>query len=111
MRKFWTWKRLDLQVQFDMPEFDLRGMKVAKYNYDKTQKKISYDTPMSMGDAMTANLELKFAEGRLYAESALAEYMKKVTENYARYRYLYQGEVYAQPLVVDPAYVVNDLTY
>ena len=30
-----------------MPEFDLRGMKVAKYNYDKTQKKISYDTPMS----------------------------------------------------------------
>ena len=62
-----------------MPEFDLRGMKVAKYNYDKTQKKISYDTAMSMGDAMTANLELKFAEGRLYAESALAEYMKKVT--------------------------------
>ena len=62
-----------------MPEFDLRGMKVAKYNYDKTQKKISYDTPMSMGDAMSANLELKFAEGRLYAESALAEYMKKVT--------------------------------
>ena len=62
-----------------MPEFDLRGMQVAKYNYDKTQKKISYDTPMSMGDAMTANLELKFAEGRLYAESALAEYMKKVT--------------------------------
>ena len=60
-----------------MPEFDLRGMKVAKYNYDKTQKKISYDTPMSMGDAMTANLELKFAEGRLYAESALAEYMKE----------------------------------
>ncbi len=39
------------------------------------------------------------------------EYMKKVTENYARYRYLYQGEVYAQPLVVDPAYVVNGLTY
>ena len=62
-----------------MPEFDLRGMKVAKYSYDRTQKKISYDTVMPMGDAMTANLELKFAEGRLYAESALAEYMKKVT--------------------------------
>ena len=28
---------------------------------------------------MSANLELKFAEGRLYAESALAEYMKKAT--------------------------------
>lgn len=62
-----------------MPEFDLRGMKVAKYSYDREQKKISYGTPASMGDAMSANLELKFAEGRLYAESALAEYMKKVT--------------------------------
>jgi soluble lytic murein transglycosylase len=39
------------------------------------------------------------------------EYMKKVTENFARYRYLYQGEIYEQPLVVDRAYRVNDLTY
>nr|DAT30947.1 MAG TPA: tail tube protein [Caudoviricetes sp.] len=62
-----------------MPEFDLRGMKVATYSYSATTKKITYGTPMSMGDAMTANLEMKFAEGRLYAESALAEYMKKVT--------------------------------
>lgn len=62
-----------------MPAFDLRHFRVAKYSYDKTQKKVSYDTPMSMGDAMTANLELKFAEGRVYAEGALAEYLKKVT--------------------------------
>ncbi|MBA3395600.1 MAG: transglycosylase SLT domain-containing protein [Deltaproteobacteria bacterium] len=39
------------------------------------------------------------------------EYMKKVTENFARYRYLYQGEVYEQPLTVDKHYVVNRLTY
>lgn len=39
------------------------------------------------------------------------EYMKKVTENYARYRYLYQNEVYAQRLTVDKAYVKNQLTY
>ena len=32
-----------------------------------------------MGDAMTVALEMRFAEGRLYAESALAEYMKKAT--------------------------------
>ena len=62
-----------------MPEFDLRGMKAAKYNYDKSQKKITYGEAMSMGEAMTANLEMKFAEGRIYAESSLSEYMKKCT--------------------------------
>jgi soluble lytic murein transglycosylase len=39
------------------------------------------------------------------------EYMKKVTENYARYRYLYANELYEQPLAVDRHYVVNQLTY
>jgi soluble lytic murein transglycosylase len=39
------------------------------------------------------------------------EYMKKVTENYARYRYLYNNEVYEQPLVVDKNYVRDQLTY
>jgi soluble lytic murein transglycosylase len=39
------------------------------------------------------------------------EYMKKVTENYARYRYLYAHEVYDQPLVVDKHYVADQLTY
>ncbi len=39
------------------------------------------------------------------------EYMKKVTENYARYVYLYTGKVYEQPLAADTAYLVDDLTY
>ena len=39
------------------------------------------------------------------------EYMKKVTENYARYRYLLLGEVYELPLHVDKAYRRDDLTY
>jgi soluble lytic murein transglycosylase len=39
------------------------------------------------------------------------EYMKKVTENYARYRYLYANEVYAQPLTVDKKYVVDQIIY
>ncbi len=60
-----------------MPEFDLRGMKAAKYNYNDNA--ISYGEVVSLGEAMTANLDLTFAEGRLYAESALSEYMKKVT--------------------------------
>ena len=38
------------------------------------------------------------------------EYMKKVTENYARYRYLYGSEVYEQPLTVQK-YIVDQLTY
>lgn len=39
------------------------------------------------------------------------EYGKKVTETYARYLYLYEGTIYDQPLTVDKAYVVDDLTY
>jgi soluble lytic murein transglycosylase len=38
-------------------------------------------------------------------------YMKKVTEAYARYLYLYEGSVYEQPLAVDAAYVKDELTY
>jgi soluble lytic murein transglycosylase len=43
--------------------------------------------------------------------SQTRDYMKKVTENFARYRYLYQGEVYAQPLAVDKRYVRDRLTF
>ncbi len=39
------------------------------------------------------------------------EYMKKVTENFARYRYLYQNEIYEQPLAVDKHYIQDQLTY
>lgn len=60
-----------------MPQFDLRGIKIAKYvNTDGT---ITYTDRQKVGDAMTANLELRYAEGRLFAESTLAEFMKKAT--------------------------------
>jgi soluble lytic murein transglycosylase len=39
------------------------------------------------------------------------EYMKLVTGIYARYVYLYGGELYEQPLAVDRRYVEDDLTY
>ena len=39
------------------------------------------------------------------------EYMKKVAENYARYRYLYYQDDYQQPLTVDRAYLRNEITY
>ena len=42
---------------------------------------------------------------------ATREYMKKVTETYSRYVYLYAGTVYDQPLVVARDYLKNELTY
>ena len=40
---------------------------------------MTYSDVTKVGDAMTANFELRNAEGRLYAESSLAEYMRKAT--------------------------------
>lgn len=56
-----------------MPAIDLRGINIAKLSEG------SYDKAMSMGDAMSCNLQLRYAEGRLYAESTLAEFIKKST--------------------------------
>lgn len=60
-----------------MPTFDLRGIKIGKYI--NTEGTITYDTPISMGDAISVELNLTAAEGRLYAESRLAEYKKLIT--------------------------------
>ena len=57
-----------------MPTFDLRGLKVAEYK--NASGTVTYDTPTSMGDAMTVQLNLTSAEGRLYAGGKLAEHMK-----------------------------------
>ena len=58
-----------------MPQFDLRGIHAA--TYVNTNGTITYTGAQSVGDAMAVTLELRFAEGRLYAESSLAEYMRK----------------------------------
>ena len=60
-----------------MPQFDLRGIHCAKYV--NTAGTITYTDVQEVGDAMTAILEMRFAEGRLYAESTLAEFMRKAT--------------------------------
>lgn len=60
-----------------MPAFDLRGIRIGEYK--NTGGTVSYTGHTSMGDAMNVNIELKYAEGRLYAESKLAEYMKLAT--------------------------------
>jgi soluble lytic murein transglycosylase len=43
--------------------------------------------------------------------SQTREYMKKVTENFARYQFLYEGKVYEQPLTIDKHYLDDRLTY
>lgn len=60
-----------------MPSFDLRSIRAGKYK--NTAGTVSYENPTDVGDAMSAQLDLKFAEGRLYAESKLAEYIKLAT--------------------------------
>lgn len=56
-----------------MPTIGFRGAFVAPLNANTT-----YGTPISTGCPMTANLELRFAEGRLYACDSLAEYIREV---------------------------------
>ena len=60
-----------------MPAFDLRGIKIA--TYVNTSGTITYTGAQSAGDAMTANVEMTFAEGRLYAEGRLAEAIREAT--------------------------------
>lgn len=59
--------------------YDLRGIRAGKYAYASDTGKITYTDTFDVGNAMTAALELKYAEGRLYAESALRRYKKKLT--------------------------------
>lgn len=60
-----------------MPEFDLRKIQIGTYGVESDA--VKYTGKQSVGDAMTVNLELRFAEGRLYAESSLAEYLRRAT--------------------------------
>lgn len=60
-----------------MPNFDLRHIRVAEYK--RSNNATSYENGCEVGDAMNVNLELRFAEARLYAEGSLAEYLKEAT--------------------------------
>lgn len=58
-----------------MPTFGLRGAVVAKYK--NTNGVVTYDAPIPAGCAISAQLELRFAEARLYACDTLAEYLRE----------------------------------
>ena len=60
-----------------MAKFDLRHIQCAKYV--NTNGTITFADKTLVGDAMQANISMRFAEGRLFAESALAEMIRKCT--------------------------------
>lgn len=39
------------------------------------------------------------------------KYMKRTTETYARYKYLYDKAIYQQPLIINADFVINDIDY
>lgn len=59
-----------------MPTFGLKGAHVAPYN--NTDGVVTYGTPIPAGCAISVNLELSYAEARLYACDSLAEYLREV---------------------------------
>lgn len=56
-----------------MPEYDLHKMFVAEYH------KTGYGAVLDAGEAMNTNWDFRYAEGRLYAKSALSEYLREVS--------------------------------
>lgn len=60
-----------------MATFDLRGLRIAKYTPGNDS--VTYSDWCEVGEEMTVNLELRSAEGRLYARSSLSEYLRKIT--------------------------------
>ena len=61
-----------------MPQFDLKGIKIAEYQLGANNA-VTYANKQTIGDAMGVNMELRFAEARLYAEGRLAEYVREIT--------------------------------
>lgn len=58
-----------------MPQFNLKHLRAGEYaNNNGT---VSYSNAVKIGDAMTVDLELRFAEARLYAEGRLAEFLRE----------------------------------
>ena len=91
-----------------MPQFDLLGMQVAEYT--ESNGAVTYGQPMSAGDAMSCNLQLNFAEGRLYAEGSLAEIMREVTGGTASIGVKYIPAA-AQKLMYGMVEINRSLTY
>lgn len=59
-----------------MPTYGLRGAKV--YPYTNNNGAVTYGAGIGAGCAISASLELNFAEARLYACDNLAEYLREV---------------------------------
>ena len=60
-----------------MASFDLKYIQCAPYQF--SEGKVSYGEKVKVGEAMNADIAFTFAEGRLYAEGKLSEYIKEIT--------------------------------
>ena len=60
-----------------MPSFDLRYIQCAPYQF--SEGNVTYGAKQMIGDAMSVDINMTFAEGRLYAEGKLSEFIKEVT--------------------------------
>lgn len=77
-----------------MPTFDLKHIRAGKYNH--ANGTTSYTDAVEVGDAMQVDLNLRFAEGRLYAESSLAEYLRSATGGTASIAVKYLKDAFQQ---------------
>lgn len=59
--------------------FGLRDILFGEYQYNDQTGAITYANQTVLGRGITANFDLKFAEGRLYSSGALSRYKKKLT--------------------------------
>lgn len=59
--------------------FGLRDILFGEYQYNNQTGAITYANQTVLGRGITANFDLKFAEGRLYSSGALSRYKKKLT--------------------------------
>lgn len=75
-----------------MPTFDLRYIQAAEYLYNPVTKVVTHGEKVKVGDAMKASLEVKRAEGRLYAEGGLAEFMANITGGVISYGVKYVSD-------------------
>lgn len=60
-----------------MPSFDLRYIQCAPYQF--SEGNVTYGAKQMIGDSMSVDINMTFAEGRLYAEGKLSEFIKEVT--------------------------------
>ena len=91
-----------------MPTIGFRAAYVALYT--NTNGTVTYGAPISSGCPISANLEMRFAEGRLYACDSLAEYIREIIGGNVSFGAKYFPQA-AQTLMFGSSTKSRSLTY